>query len=162
MATTAAMQGGKGNKLGRAVGVAALLAAGYFGWWYYQGKETTTDRATVYKAAIETGSKQATTWPKTEQELVATFWSAIAQQKLEQAVIYCPGSTASDYKAYSYMAPGKDIKIGKPEPHPHAKGVQLWPFEASFRGYGAKTIKLAVAKLPDGRLAIDGQHSIWW
>lgn len=150
--------------------VVALLALGGVAWYtgavdsilHRGGRGSNSDRAEFYAQALAAGITQAATWPKSEADLLQAFWKCIAAKDYHQATIYCPGSKESDFGAYSAMPTKPEIEIGKPEAHPRAAGVTLWPIKVTFAGYGPKTIKLAINRAPDGRLLIDGQHSIWW
>ena len=147
--------------------VVIVLAGGAIAW--YTGvpermhpRAASQERAEIYRQTVAEVAKQSAAWPQTESDLLREFWKCIASKNYKQAILYCPGSKESDYAAYSRMPTQPEITVGSAEPHPTAAGVKLWPMKVVFAGYGAKTIKLAVQRLPGGQLTIDGQHSIWW
>jgi hypothetical protein len=147
--------------------VAASLAIGgitwYSGAWdHLSPKSETQQRGDIYARSVSEVAKQSATWPRTEPALLQEFWKSVASKNFKQAVIFCPGSKESDFAPYTKMPSRENVTVGDPEQHPSAAGVKLWPMKVVFEGFGPKTIKLAVNRLPNGQLAIDGQHSIWW
>jgi len=121
------------------------------------------ERIALYQEALQSGSAQAESWPDTPQALIEDFWAAASQRDYQRLVVLCPGARVEDFKPhYDKWAPNPAKAIGQPEPHPQADGVSLYPVKVPFPGYPNKTVKMAVNQLPDGRLVIDGQHTIWW
>lgn len=152
---------------------------GKFGWlllcaiavgatlWYTGviGKASSTSSGTkreeLYNNALAEAAASSA-WPKTEQELITKFWTAIASGNVKQATLYCPGSTESDYVSYTRLKPSPGIRVGQGQPHPRTRGVTLWPSQVSFSYFGNKTIKLATGKGQSGQLIIDGKNTVWW
>jgi type II secretory pathway pseudopilin PulG len=157
------------NRRGRALvwliaGIAGILLV-VLGIGLKQQKEQRegSERAKAAAVAIEAGARQAPTWPATPQALIEEFWKAASAKDYARLMVLCPGSVEADFKRnYDQWTPSPARSIGPPEAHPRAQGVQLYPVKVDFPGYPGKTIKMAVAKLDDGRLAIDGQNTIWW
>ncbi len=140
-----------------------LLAVGaaVFILWNPSKVETTpSERENLFAEARQRASQLGEPWPANERQLVLRFWQAIAEGDLDTATILCPGSKADDFSTYMQFRPRPATAVGNPEPHPTQPGVVLVPARVPFPGMPNKTIKLAILKIADGRLAIDGQHSI--
>lgn len=120
------------------------------------------ERIRIYQESLEKGAQQAATWPKTEQAFLADFWKAMAAKDMAKVMMMSPGAKAEDFGPYSFFVVQGLAAIGKPEPHPTAPNVTLWPVKVNFQKFPNKTIKLALYRLPDGRLAVHGKYSIWW
>lgn len=128
-----------------------------------QGAELSAeDRTALYLDAMERSEAAAEAWPQSQNAIVTDFWQAIHEKNWDVVTMYCPGSSKDDFFMYDKWTPSPVKAIGQPEPHPEAPGVMLLPIKVDFPGYPNKTIKLATMHLQDGRLAIDGQHTIWW
>lgn len=121
------------------------------------------ERRKIYQAAVTQGQSQAASWPGTPQDLITQFWLAASKRDYARMMVLCPGSKDTDYKRYyDTWTPSPASAIGPPEPHPRDRNIQLYPAHVAFPGFPQKVVKLAVTKTPDGRLVIDGAHSIWW
>lgn len=167
------------------IAAAALLAAGTFAWYRHSNATPTVplepktveevqqavqataqvnadDRRTLWETAVEKGRAQAATWPKTESDTIRAFWKAMIEKNTDQATTLCPGTRAEDFAPYRFFAPESLVAVGNPKPHPTEKNVTLWPVKVNFRTVPNKTIAMALYRLPDGRLAIDGRYTIWW
>jgi len=129
---------------------------------YSLTQEQIAERANIYKEAEKKGAAMAAEWPKTEDELIRGFWSAIIAGDVDKACLLCPGAKPDDFGMYMKWRPSPPSAIGAPEPHPTQQGVQLRPVTLSFPGYPNKTVKMATMKTSDGRLGIDGRYTIWW
>ncbi len=128
-----------------------------------QEAATPDKRAQAYNQAMEKGHAQIATWPKTERELVLDFWGAVRRKDYERLTLLCPGSIADDYSPYcEKWTPEPPSAIGNPEANPSAPNFPLIPVKVSFPGFPNKTIKMALVRAQDGRLIIDGDHTIWW
>jgi hypothetical protein len=119
-------------------------------------------RKSAYEEAVAAGAAQAATWPKDEQQMAIRFWQDAAAKNWDQLLLYSPGATKDDFAIFMQFPPQQPKAVGKPEPHPTAQGVTLWPVTVPFPGFPNKTVKMAFFRLPDGRLAVDGQNTIWW
>ena len=126
------------------------------------GEVSKNERTVLFEAAFAKGKQQAATWPKTEQAMAADFWKAMVDKNMDQVLVLCPGSKKEDFGPYAFFAPLSLGAIGAAEPHPNAPNVKIWPVKVNFQKFPNKTIKMAFFRLPDGRLAVDGQHTIWW
>lgn len=121
------------------------------------------DRTRVYRQAVERRAQKAATWPKTESELLTGFWQAASRKDFAQLILYCPGAVEKDFRQHmEKWIPSEAKHIGPPEPHPRDPKVTLYPVTVDFPGYPNKTVKMAVTRMSDGLLGIDGQHTIWW
>lgn len=129
---------------------------------YSLPKEEIAAREKIYLEAEKQGAQMAAAWPKTEEETISAFWAAITAGDIAKACIYCPGAKPDDFGMYAKWRPSAPTSIGAPEAHPTEKGVMLRPVVLSFPGYPNKTVKMALMKTSDGRIAIDGRWTIWW
>lgn len=127
------------------------------------GAETMKQRGEAHKKALDVGAKESATWPKTPEALLREFWKAASKKDYDRMQVLCPGSLKKDFAThYDRFTPGPAKKIGEAQPHPLNASIKLYPVTVSFPGFPEKTIKMAVDKLPDGRLVVDGQNTIWW
>lgn len=155
----------------------AVLASAGYGAWHYLGsngegtrqatyenltQEEFNERAALYTEAAQKGKELIPDWPANEQELFTQFWTAIANHDMERALVLCPGAKADDFAMFGKFTPKPPTAIGRPEPHPQHADIPLWPVTVPFPGYPNKTVKMAVARMDDGRIAVNGQHTIWW
>ncbi|MDX1973876.1 MAG: hypothetical protein SFY68_15205 [Candidatus Sumerlaeia bacterium] len=120
------------------------------------------NRTELYTQAMEEGAKRQDSWPKSQEELVQEFWKCIQENRLEEAILYAPGSAPSDFAPYRQLGPGPLQSIGAPMPHPLHKDKALLPITVGFERMTHKTILLAFTQSPDNRLHIDPKNSIWW
>ncbi|MBX3728679.1 MAG: hypothetical protein KF858_05805 [Candidatus Sumerlaeia bacterium] len=155
-----------------AVGV--LAAAGYSTFHFTRPAPTRSatyeqmsqaeieERTAAYKLAVAKADELVPNWPANEQVLIVEFWRAVAAKDFDKACVLCPGSKPDDFAMFAKWTPEAPKAIGRPGPHPTKPEVLLWPVTVPFPGFPNKTIKMAVRTMEDGRLAIDGQHTIWW
>lgn len=121
------------------------------------------ERVAAYVEAEAKGAALADQWPGTPEELIYDFWEAASRKDYERLVLLCPGAQEKDFKNhYETWTPSPATAIGTPEPHPAVQGVQVYPVRVPFPGFPNKTIKMALLQMEDGRLGINGQHTIWW
>jgi hypothetical protein len=120
------------------------------------------EREQLYQASVKDSAVKIPDWPKTEQDLITRFWQEASRGNIDGAIVYTPGGKKSDFAIFEKFRPQPAKAIGKPEPHPEAKHVTMWPVTVPFPGFPEKTVKMAIFRLEDGRLAIDGRYTIWW
>lgn len=120
------------------------------------------ERVRIYRAALSEAEALAGSWPATEPELIRAFWEAVSLHDFDRMVLYAPGSVREDFKALETFTPGGLRKVGRPEPHPRDPEITLWPAQVPFPMFPNKTVKMAIRRLDDGRLIIDGGKTIWW
>jgi hypothetical protein len=125
-------------------------------------QEEVDERTAIYLEAENKGKELVPNWPGTEQQLIMQFWTALANKDIERACVLCPGSKPDDFAMFQKFTPQPATAIGHPEPHPQHPEVQLWPVTVPFPGFPKKTVKMAILRMDDGRLGINGQHTIWW
>lgn len=127
------------------------------------GAETMKQREEAHKKALEAGAKEIATWPKTPEALLRDFWNAASKKDYDRMQVLCPGSLKKDFAThYDRFTPSPAKSVGDAQPHPLNASIKLYPVTVSFPGFPEKTIKMAVDTLPDGRLVVDGQNTIWW
>ncbi len=119
------------------------------------------ERKELYLAARNKAASLAD-WPATEQQLIHEFWKAVSEKNWDRVVALCPGGSKEDFIMYDKWTPKPAKAIGPPQPHPVEPGVEVWPVKVPFPGFPNKTIKMAVLEMDNGRLGIDGSHTIWW
>ncbi len=143
-------------------GIAISVKSIFFLSGHSSSDDTTREeREQLYTEATERAATNSD-YPSTEQELIKQFWQSIVDADWKTTTMLCPGSQQKDFAMYEKWKPGPIKSVGVAEPHQKAPGVQMWPISTSFPGFPEKTIKLAVRKTEDGRLIIDGSHTIWW
>ncbi len=120
------------------------------------------DRKKAYMEAEEKIAAMKETWPQTEEALIRAFWDAASRKDFDTCLLYCPGAVKSDFSMFDQFTPSPAKSVGAPEPHPTEPNQMLIPVNVPFPGFPNKTIKMATMRMNDGRLAINGQYTIWW
>ncbi len=122
-----------------------------------------SERTEAFHKAIDSGRTDSADWPATPEALIREFWSAASRRNYHRLLALCPGSTVEDFKSYyDQWVPSPARAIGRPERYPRNPSVVLYPVTVDFPGFPSKTVKMALRKLDDGRLVIDGGATIWW
>ncbi|MDX2177173.1 MAG: hypothetical protein SF028_11970 [Candidatus Sumerlaeia bacterium] len=120
-------------------------------------------RVEAAKAARKAADSLGEAYPKSAEGVIRAFWRAASEKDYDTMAIFAPGSLRDDFaKWYDTFTPRPAEKVGSPQPHPTAPGVELYPVRVPFPGFPEKTIKMAVSKDEAGRFVIDGANSIWW
>ena len=154
----------RGGTLGWVLVGLALVGLAAWAAWAAKGGERPAE-APVRQAAYETAvsAVQTEAWPETPREVIEAFWQAANEKDYARMTVLCPGSLEADYrKYYDQWTPSPARSVGPGQPVAGETGVTLYPVTIDFPGYEGKTVKMAVRTLEDGRLAIDGQHTVWW
>lgn len=161
-----ANQGGSSNLL-RNLGVGAvacgvLAVAVLRGGGASETAPTHEQRAAVFQSAVAEGAATKDGWPATEQALITEFWQQASQKNWDRMLVLVPGSTRKDFAIFDQFTPAPAKAIGEPRPLPGIPGVNHYPVTVPFPNFPNKTVMMAVVRLPDGRLIIDGSRTIWW
>ena len=104
----------------------------------------------------------AADWPQEPIAVLNDFWTSVMKKDTDRLLLFCPGSLAGDFAPFVQLGVENLRSIELPEPHPDNPDIMLYPVKVDFPGMPNKTIKMAVTKMRDGKLGIDGQYTIWW
>ena len=116
-------------------------------------------RKKAYQEAMAASTTHAL--PTSPEEVITQFWQAASEKDVDTLVRLCPGSMKTDYASFSRYVPSPAKSIGKPETHPTAAGVMVYPVAVTYSGSNEKVYKMAVARTPDGHYTIDGKNTVW-
>ncbi len=122
----------------------------------------TDERERAWQDAIAKGAVQKDAWPRTPEALIREFWQSAARKDTDRLLVLCPGSIADDFKLMERWTPSPATAIGAAARDPQNPSVVLYPVTVPFPNFPNKTIKMAIGRLRDGRLIVDGQKTIWW